>query len=309
MTLATEQRSAAVHDLWRARPRSRLLGGTVLALLLWSLYSWFSAEIGLLEFLDGRRLSNLGRFVENELVPFPLREPGAGLPQAWAWVRDIWSRVGAESTLATLQISILAIALAGLGAWPLALLSARNFASSTPFERAPNRGTRSRRLLWTAVNSAARGFAILLRAIPEYILAFLLLAILGPQTAWPAVIALALHNGGILTRLGGEVIENLEPAPLRTLMTAGSSRSSALVFGVVPLSLARNLLYFFYRFETCVREATVLGMLGVVSLGYWIQDARSKQYYDEVFLLVLFSVGLVLAADLVSALARRSLRR
>ena len=72
---------------------------------------------------------------------------------------------------------------------------------------------------------------------------------------------------------------------------------------------ARGLLLFFYRFETCVREATVLGMLGVVSLGYWIQDARAKQYYDEVLVLVLFGAALVLAADLTSAVARYSIRR
>ena len=148
-----------------------------------------------------------------------------------------------------------------------------------------------------------------MRAVPEFILAFLLLAVLGPRNAWPAILALAIHNCGILARLGSEVVENLEPAPLRALAAVGAPRRSMVVFGVLPLALGRDLLYFFYRFETCVREATVLGMLGVLSLGYWIQDARAKQYYDEVFLLVLFSVGLVLMADLLSVLARRSIRR
>ncbi len=54
----------------------------------------------------------------------------------------------------------------------------------------------------------------------------------------------------------------------------------------MPLALPRFLLYFFYRFESCIREATVLGMLGTVSLGYWIQDARGRQSYDEMLLLV-----------------------
>jgi phosphonate transport system permease protein len=69
------------------------------------------------------------------------------------------------------------------------------------------------------------------------------------------------------------------------------------------------LLYVFYRFETCVREATVLGMLGVVSLGYWIEDARTKQYYDEMAFYLLFGGALVLVVDLLSALARRIVRR
>jgi len=78
---------------------------------------------------------------------------------------------------------------------------------------------------------------------------------------------------------------------------------------VLPLALPRFLLYFFYRFETCVREATVLGMLGVVSLGYWIQEARARQTYDELLLFVGLGALLVLAADAVSIAARGWLRR
>lgn len=298
-----------VTQLWRDRPRSLLLQVTVLGLALWSLYSWLSPEIGLMSFLDSRRLSNLDRFIEQELWPFPLRN-GQGSWQALSqWVMDIWTRVGVESTLATLQISILATVIAGAAAWPLSLLAARNLSAPRPFELQAGQARPSVRLLWAITTTTARASAILLRAIPEFILAFLALAVLGPHNAWPAVIALAIHNGGILARLGSEVIENLEPAPLRTLAITGANRRSLIVTGVLPLSLSRNLLYFFYRFETCVREATVLGMLGVLSLGYWIQDARAKQFYDEVLLLVLFSVLLVLMADLLSAVARRSIRR
>ena len=45
--------------------------------------------------------------------------------------------------------------------------------------------------------------------MPEYIWAFLLLFLLGP-TAWPAVLALAIHNAGILGKLASEVVEDLE---------------------------------------------------------------------------------------------------
>jgi ABC-type phosphate/phosphonate transport system permease subunit len=58
-----------------------------------------------------------------------------------------------------------------------------------------------------------------------------------------------------------------------------------------------------------VREATVLGMLGIVSLGYWIQDARARQQYDTMLFLVLIGAALVLAGDLASTLARRWVRR
>ena len=210
-------------------------------------------------------------------------------------------------------MATLAIAISGLMSWFFAPLAAATVATSRPFENAgenggesaPGREERGWRLLRTGV----RGLMILMRSVPEYILAFLLLAVLGPGNAWPAVLALVLHNSGTLGRLGAETIENLDPSPMRTLISIGAARRGVLFTSVFPLALGRYLLYFFYRFETCVREATVLGMLGVVSLGYWIQDARAKLYYDEMLLLIGVGAAIVLAADFASALARRFVRR
>jgi len=300
--------SAEVRRLRAERPTSQLLRWTLVTLGLFVLYAWTSPEIALSEFLDARRLRNLGHFFETELVPFPLREDGFEFAGLWMWISGTWESVGAESTLATFLISVVAIAFAALIAVVLAPLVARNVSTTEPFGDGACHAPTWQCWGWGAVRRCARSLAILFRAVPEYVLAFLLLAVLGPGTAWPAVIALAIHNGGILGRLGGEVIENLEPAPLQALTGLGARRRQVLAFGVFPISLGRNLLYFFYRFETCVREATVLGMLGVVSLGYWIQDARAKQFYDEMLLLVIFGVLLVVVADLISALARAFLR-
>jgi phosphonate transport system permease protein len=144
--------------------------------------------------------------------------------------------------------------------------------------------------------------------VPEYVLAFFLLAMVGPG-AWPAVLALAIHNAGILGRLGAEVVENLEAGPLRAMAGLGARRSILVAMGAFPLALGRFLLYVFYRFETCVREATVLGMLGILSLGYWIREARSRGEHDVMLFHVVLGGLLVLVADLASGLLRRRLRR
>ena len=57
---------------------------------------------------------------------------------------------------------------------------------------------------------------------------------------WPAVLALAVHNGGILGRLGAETIENLDPGPLRSLRVIGAPRRSVLAAAVFPLGLGRS---------------------------------------------------------------------
>ncbi len=77
----------------------------------------------------------------------------------------------------------------------------------------------------------------------------------------------------------------------------------------MPESFTRLLLYFLYRFETCVREATVLGMLGIASLGFLIDNARVARRHDEMFFLILVGAAIVVAGDLVSMAARRFARR
>ena len=77
----------------------------------------------------------------------------------------------------------------------------------------------------------------------------------------------------------------------------------------MTLSLNRFLLYLCYRWETCVREATVLGMLGMLSLGFWIQDARARNQYDNMVLAMACGALLVVVGDLVSALVREVVRR
>jgi phosphonate transport system permease protein len=290
--------------LRRERPRSRLARASVLLLAALVAYAWLGGDIAVDDLFSAQRRENLARFLAVDAVPHALRGTEWG---ALDWLRHahaLWSERGYEALARTFALAVLAIVLAGLLALPLAFLAARNVAAPAPFGDAGARGSR----LWSAAAAAVRALLVLLRAIPEYVWAFLLLAMLGPS-AWPAVLALAIHNAGILGKLGGETVENLDARPLAAWRNLGASRAQGAWLAALPLSANRFLLYFFYRFETCVREATVLGMLGVVSLGYWIADARAKQYYDEMIAFVVLGAALVLAADLSSALVRRALRR
>jgi ABC-type phosphate/phosphonate transport system permease subunit len=58
-----------------------------------------------------------------------------------------------------------------------------------------------------------------------------------------------------------------------------------------------------------VRESTVLGLLGIVSLGFWIDDARTRGQMDVLVYFVILGVMIVVIGDVVSSLARELLRR
>ncbi len=303
-------RLAAVDTLRRARPRSWLVRGTVGVFALGAAAAWLSGELEVQRLLERRRLENLGRFLTQDALPRPLREAGGTLADAAAWAADILADRGLAALAATLALAVASAVLAGVFGALLAPLCARTLTARHPYADAASvGGERARRgLAFGAVTATARGGAVLLRAIPEYVLAFLLGALL-PSPAWAAVLALAVHNGGILARLDAETLENLPPRPFRAWVELGAGRRQLAALALLPVGLPRFLLYFFYRFETCVREATVLGMLGFVSLGYWIQDARARMQYDTMLLLVGLGVVIVLVGDLCSYVARAVVRR
>ena len=301
------RRRDEIRKLYRRRRRSRFLRWSCVAFASLTLYAWLSGDLETTDFLSPRHRANLQRFA-GELVPYPLQGRAFDAGTALHWARELMAEKGWQAARKTLALSVSAIVLAALGALALAPAAARTFASPEPYLPAPEPPGPLRRAFWKAVVGGSRALLILLRSVPAYVLAFLLLAMLGP-TAWPLVLALAIHNTGILGKLTAEVVENLDPEPLAALRGLGARRPQIVVFGLYPLVLPRFLLFFFYRWETCVREATVLGMLGVASLGYWIVDARARNHYDEMFALVLVGAAIVLLGDLVSTLTRELVRR
>ncbi len=297
----------AVAGLWRERPRSQFVRASLWAVFLLMVVSWVVGEFDWADLFSQRRATNLARFMV-EVRPLPLQGVDWDWGIAWNWSSELFADRGADAARTTLGISLLAILLAGAASIGLSLPAARNFASPEPFMPLGRPPSLWVRLAWRLGCNATRFVLMLLRAIPEYLAAFLLLAILGP-TPWTAIIALTIHNAGILGRLGAESIENISVEAPRSLRSLGAGRMRIAGWVFFPELLPRLLLYFFYRWETCVRESTVLGLLGIVSLGFWIDDARTRGQMDVLVYFVLLGVLMVIIGDLVSSLARELLRR
>lgn len=296
-----------IESLYRERPRNRFLRASLTFMGVLIVAAWVFGDFLSPDLFSAKRWGNVERFL-HELRPYPLQDGAFEWMVALDWAWGILSDKGWHALVQTLAISVAAIVLAGIAGWLLAIPAARNIATAEPFlvSRGEHAGWDA--ALWRGLAVLTRVILIFLRAIPEYVWAFLLLALFGP-TAWPVVLALALHNTGILGKLSAEVVEDLPPGPMRALRGAGATRLQISAMAIFPLALPRLLLFFFYRWETCVREATVLGMLGVVSLGYWIQDARARNFYDEMFFLVLLAAVLVIIGDIISTLVRGRVRR
>ncbi len=299
------RRDEIIAGLRRRRPRDRFVRGSVGLLLALAAASWASMDAG--AFLQDRSLRNFERFLQ-DVRPWPLRDAGFDPAGFAGWWTTTIGPDAPRAMLDTAALAVVAIVLAGACAALLALPAARNWAAPEPFLPGPAPPRRITRLAWGAVVAITRFLLIFSRAVPEYVWAFVLLPLVG-LGPWPLILALAIHNAGILGRLNAEVVENSPPGTLRALRAAGASRSQIAAAALVPAHAGRGLLYLFYRWETCVREATVLGLLGFVSLGWYVQQARAASRYDEMVQWVALGAVLILAGDVVSGLVRRRLRR
>lgn len=169
------------------------------------------------------------------------------------------------SMIETINIAAASTLIGGLFAVVLSLLSTRGLA------RFPRLIGLFRRLM------------DILRAIPEIVIALVLIFILGGGPV-PAMIAIALHTAGALGKLFSEVNENASLKPIEGLESVGASWTQRMMLGVVPQVAPNWLSYALLRFEINIRASAILGFVGSGGIGYDLKNAFSwgQGRYDEV---------------------------
>jgi phosphonate transport system permease protein len=209
-----------------------------------------------------------------------------------------WS-AALKLTLETLEMSIMAIGFATIAAFLTVIPAARNIANGSL--------TSSKKWYNWFLYGITRIFYIFSRAVPELVWAMMIIFILKPGIL-PGAIALALHNFGILGKLWAEVIEDMDPRPIRNLASAGASKIQILFYGILPTVLPRFLTYILYRWEVIMRTTIVVGFVGAGGLGMEFKLAMSFFHYTEITLLLLCYMILVIIADFASESTRKAVK-
>lgn len=195
----------------------------------------------------------------------------------------------------TLAMSILAVGIASLGASLTIMPSARNiaFGELAPAPR-----------LWRLFFVFFRGIFLITRSIPELFWAMIIIFLLNPGIITGGL-ALAIHNFGVMGKLGSEVIEDMNPGPPRALRGTGANNYQLLLYGVLPMVLPQLLTYLFYRWEVIIRATIVVGFVAVGGLGYEFRLNMSFFRYTDITLLLTVYLLLVWVVDLTSVGLRR----
>jgi phosphonate transport system permease protein len=193
----------------------------------------------------------------------------------------------------TLQMSVIAIAVATVGAVLLSGLAAHPVHRVGPTRR--------------AAGVAVRLALLLLRAVPPPVWALVLLFVLRPGIL-PGALALGIYTLGVLGRLTAEATEELDPRPATALAALGAGPAGTWLYGVVPRAIGPVLAYALYRWEVTIRDTVLVGLLGAGGLGALLATALQTFAWPTVTTTLVVLVLLTLAVDLVSARARDVVR-
>jgi len=208
-------------------------------------------------------------------------------------------------SIETFAMSFLGTMLAVLIAFSLVFLSSRNLMfTGLLFEM-----ERSRlwvRIVRTILYLSAKATLNLLRTVPHLVWALILVFAVG-LGPFPGMLALGIHTGGVLGRLFGEVMENVETQPIEALQATGASRLQILCYGILPQVLPECAAYTLYRWEVNIREAIILGYVGAGGLGQQIHIAISLFLEHRLLTLIIAIYLIVMIVDALSASLRHRL--
>ncbi len=237
----------------------------VLSAVVIGYLAWLWIKFGLTFELFGRGAAKLGEFVVRMLPP----DPGPYLSEFLS------------ATAETLGMAFLGTLFGAIIAFPLAYLGASNVV--------PN----------ATIHFIVRRIFDIFRGIPPLIWALIFVAAfgLGPMAG---VLALMMADFAPLAKMGAEAIENADRKPGEGVASSGASKLQVLRFALVPQILPIQLSQALYFFESNVRSAAVLGIVGAGGIGYYLSDLSRNNHWDMVaFILILFLI-LVYAIDFVS---------
>lgn len=260
--------------------RKRMYGGIILVLFIAFMASGWMLS-------DHR---NAGGFWNG--LPQVIDFPAEVLSEAWAKRAVIpgliWEHVPA--LIETLNIAAVATLLGALAAMSLSLLATRGLAR------------------WPRAIPLFRRTMDALRAIPEIVIALVLIYILGGGPV-PAVIAIALHTGGALGKLFSEVAENADLKPVEGLQSVGANWSQRMILGVIPQVAPNWLSYALMRFEINVRASAILGFVGEGGIGHDLKLAMQwgQGRYDQVVAIFLLLFAAIVLIDQMSDYFRHRL--
>lgn len=230
---------------------------------------------------------SLGHLRINPLAPLASFGELAGvfgklLPPSIEGVEDLLLIAVVE----TLAIGLVATVIGAVLAVPVGILAASNISPSRP------------------LYAAARAVVLVVRAIPELILAVVFVAAigLGPMAG---AMALAVGTVGFLGKLVADSIEEIPLGPLEAVRAVGGGWWDTLLNAAIPQALPQLVGHLMYMLDVNIRTSTVLGIVGAGGIGFLLMESVRTLNFDVAGTIILIIFAIVFIIERLSAWIRK----
>ncbi|ARU01274.1 phosphonate ABC transporter, permease protein PhnE [Yoonia vestfoldensis] len=247
LSASTSLGTQSMRDNYMAMTRRRrAYGGIILAIFIVLMVTGFQT-------VDAR---SAGGFWEG--LPRVFDFPIGVISEAWDRIDRMPANLATyfPALIETINIAAVSTLVGALLGLVLSLLSTRGLAK------------------WPRLIPLFRRIMDIMRALPEIVIALVLIFILGGGPI-PAMIAIAFHTAGALGKLFSEVAENADLKPVEGLASVGANWSQRMLLGVIPQVAPNYLSYTLMRFEINIRASAILGFVGAGGIGYELRNAMT----------------------------------
>nr|WP_144634242.1 phosphonate ABC transporter, permease protein PhnE [Bordetella genomosp. 13] len=143
------------------------------------------------------------------------------------------------------------------------------------------------------------------RAINEMVFAMLFIVAVG-LGPFAGVLALWVHTTGVLAKLFAEAVEAIDPRPVEGVRATGANALEEIVYGVIPQVMPLWISYSLYRFESNVRSASVVGIVGAGGIGMVLWEIIRSFQYAQTCAVMIIIIAFVIVTDMLSSRIRKA---
>lgn len=188
----------------------------------------------------------------------------------------------------TVKIALGATVIGAVLALPVGCLAAHNVA--------PN----------PLVGKAFRMFVVLIRGIPELVLAVVFVVITG-LGAVAGTLALSVGAIGLLGKLIADSLEEIDPGPEQAIRATGAGRWQVFFTGTLPQAAPSFVGHLLYQLDVNIRSATLLGVVGAGGIGFDLLSGAQILEFGLVTTILIMVFATVLVVEALALWLRHQL--
>ncbi len=121
------------------------------------------------------------------------------------------------------------------------------------------------------------------------------------------MLAMTVHTIAALAKLYSEQVESVDPGLVEAVESTGAHPVQVVWFAIVPQVVLPFLAFTIYRWDSNVRMATVIGLVGGGGIGTLLMQYQGLARWHEVGLIVVLIAAVVWLMDYLSARIREAL--